>query len=138
MPWTAAAFSWGSLITGLVFFAMFLRGVWFLRRRPEFVFARREAYFTAFWFIVSLTVFLSLAHTRTDPSPELAVGRCVAAFSSVLLAVGLWLEERRLLEWPTPREIAKRLDTQADIEALRQTIERFGVRPDARKREVRR
>lgn len=135
MPWSGL-FWWGSLTTGFVFFVMFVRGAWFLRRQPEFVFARREAYLTTFWFVVSLAVFLSLGHAQAAPGPERAAGACMVAFSSILLAVGLWMEERRLLEWPTPREIARRLDTHADIEALRQTIERFGVEPDVRKREA--
>jgi hypothetical protein len=130
----AAAYWWSSFGLAALFLLMGARGLWFLRRRPEFVFHRREAYLTAFWILVGVAVTFSLVHPGRDVDPWLALGRCLLALLSLLLLIGLWSEEWKLLAWPTPREQRQKLDSSEDIAQFREWLDGFLARSNGERR----
>lgn len=105
MPWSwTSVYWWSSLDLAVVFALMGVRGIWFAFRVPEFVFRRREEYHTVLWLVLSATVVVSLLYPPGHVGAGLGLGRFLAALVTSVIAWGLWTEERRLLDWPTPRQ----------------------------------
>jgi hypothetical protein len=132
MPATAWGhiYWWSSFDLAVVFALMGARGVWFAFRVPEFVFRRREEYHTVLWLVLSATVIVSLIYPPGEVGAGLGIGRFSAAVATDLIAFGLWVEERRLLEWPTPRQWLSllRMEDNERLKALGQIKARWGPR----------